>query len=341
MSRTSSSRLAVFVSAVLAVLLLSSASTSAETQHVVKEGDTLGGIALRYGIGVEALQAWNRIFDPNTIIEGSTVRIPDSATNAAPQGQVTTVYVVQPGDTLGSVASRFGVDVAALASRNGISNVNLIRDGRSLTIPNGGSGGGTASAAPAPTAATSYTVQVGDTLSSIAARFGTSVSAIASANGISNLDLVRIGSTLSVTAGSSNGASTAPAATGGGVSSLVDQWAAHYGVPADLLKALTWFESGWNNRLISSTGAIGIGQLMPATVDFVSDVLIGLPLDPHNSNDNVRMSARFLSYLLNATGDPRLALGAYYQGLGSLQRRGIYQSSIFYVDGILALRSRF
>lgn len=122
---------------------------------------------------------------------------------------------------------------------------------------------------------------------------------------------------------------------------MIDHWAAHYGVPADLMKALTWFESGWNNSLVSSTGAIGIGQLMPDTVRFVSDILIGIPLDPNSPNDNVRMSARFLAYLLNATGEPRLALGAYYQGLASLRRNGIFKSSVFYVEGILALRSRF
>lgn len=339
MNRFSSSRAAVVTLALLAVLLLTPAPAGADVEHVVKGGETLGGIASRYGIPVEALQAWNRILDVNTIIEGETINIPDSATNpsgagaSSAEGRVTTVYVVQPGETLTAIAGRFGVSVSELASLNEIGNVNVIRDGASLTIPQGAPAAATA----APTATTTYKVQPGDTLSSIAARFGTSVSAIAAANGISNLDLVRIGSSLSI-AGASSGGASAPS---GGTEALLDQWAAHYGVPADLLKALTWFESGWNNRLISSSDAIGIGQLIPATVDFVSDVLIGVPLDPHNPNDNIRMSARFLAYLLSETGDSRLALGAYYQGLASLRRHGIFQSSVFYVDGILALRSRF
>ena len=338
MTRISSSRAAALLLAVLLVVLVAPATAGADANHVVKSGETLGGIAARYGVGLQALQAWNRLADPNTIIEGATIKIPDSATNISGGGAtVTTVYVVQPGETLSSIANRFGVGITALAEINGITDLNLIRDGASLTVPQGGVQSN--SSASAPAAATTHRVQPGESLSSIAARYGTTVAAIVADNGISNADFVRIGSSLSVPAGSSGG--VAAAAPSGSVSGLIDQWAGHYGVPADLLKALTWFESGWNNTLISSTGAIGVGQLMPATVDFVSDVLIGLPLDPHNVNDNVRMSARFLSYLLSETGDARLALGAYYQGLASLRRNGIFQSSVFYVDGILALRSRF
>lgn len=338
MTRTSSSRLAAAALAVLAVLVLGPAPTAADSEHVIKSGETLGGIAQRYGIGVEALRAWNRIFDPDRIIEGASIRIPDSASGAGSQvagGTVTTVYVVQPGDTLSSVAARFGTSVSQLASVNAIADINLLRDGSSITIP----GGGADTAVSSPNATVSHTVRPGETLTTIAQRYGTTAAAVASSNGITNLDLVPVGAVLSVVAGAGGATGKAPA--GGSVSEMLGHWAAHYGVPADLLKALTWFESGWNNRLISSTGAIGVGQLMPDTVDFVSDVLIGIPLDPHNTNDNVRMSARFLSYLLDATGDPRLALGAYYQGLASLRRNGIFNSSAFYVDGILALRSRF
>jgi LysM repeat protein len=334
-TKISSSRAAALLLALLATLLLAPVPAGADTEHVVEQGETLGALAAHYGVAVEALQAWNRILDANTIIEGDTISIPDSAGRAATVGAaptVTTQYVVQAGETLSSIAGRFGVSVSSLAAANAISDVDLIRDGVPLTIPGGAS---------APTSTTIYVVQAGDSLSSIAARFGTSVAAVAAANAISNLDLVRIGSRITLPEGSGSGGASVSAAPGGGAEALIDQWAAHYGVPADLLKALTWFESGWNNRLTSSTGAIGIGQLMPDTVVFVSSVLIGLPLDPHNPGDNVRMSARFLSYLLDQTGEPRLAIAAYYQGLGSLRRHGIYNSSIFYVDGILALRSRF
>ena len=126
------------------------------------------------------------------------------------------------------------------------------------------------------------------------------------------------------------------------VEDRLEHWGQHYGVPIEFFKAVTWWESGWNNTLVSWAGAVGIGQLIPATVDFVSDVLIGIKLDPENPDDNIRMSARFLRYLLDETGNDRtLTLGAYYQGLRAVRTKGIYNSSVPYVTGILALQSKF
>jgi soluble lytic murein transglycosylase-like protein len=122
---------------------------------------------------------------------------------------------------------------------------------------------------------------------------------------------------------------------------VFDRWAAEYGVPPDLLKALAWFESGWNNELVSSAGAIGIGQVLPITGDFVSEVLIGAPIDLDVPEENVRAATRYLRYLLDEAGDVRLAIASYYQGLRATRAHGIYASSEFYVDGIMALRDRF
>src|SRR5207237_1813783 len=95
-----------------------------------------------------------------------------------------------------------------------------------------------------------------------------------------------------------------------------DYWARQYRVPADLLKGLAWYESGWQNGAVSSTGAVGVGQLMPFTSEFVANSLLKNPgLDPKKVDDNIRMSARFLRFLLDHTGGaPGLALAAYYQG---------------------------
>jgi soluble lytic murein transglycosylase-like protein len=121
-----------------------------------------------------------------------------------------------------------------------------------------------------------------------------------------------------------------------------DHWAATYGVPADLLKAMAWMESGWQNRVTSHTGAMGVGQLMPATVDFVCDQLLGVRLNPWDPDQNIRMSARFLRWLLDQTGgDQSRALAAYYQGLRSVRVRGVFTETIAYVQGIGALRPLF
>ena len=121
-----------------------------------------------------------------------------------------------------------------------------------------------------------------------------------------------------------------------------DRWAAEYGVPAALLKALAFMESGWQPNVVSPSGAVGIGQLLPATAAFVAAVLIGGPLDPFLPDDNIRMSARFLSHLLGLTGgDVSLALAGYYQGLTSVRRDGMKATTAAYVNVVLALEARF
>ena len=121
-------------------------------------------------------------------------------------------------------------------------------------------------------------------------------------------------------------------------------WAGVYGTPPDLLQALAWVESGWQVHVVSRTGAVGIGQLEPATVAFVSQVLFHLerPLDPHDPDANIRMSARFLRLLLDRhDGHADRALAAYYQGSRSVKRIGLLPETRHYVATVLAFRPFF
>ena len=105
-----------------------------------------------------------------------------------------TSYRVVAGDTLGGIAARFGTSVSALASANSIANPNLIFAGQVITVPGGGDVQDAASGS-------SYTVVPGDTLSGIAARFGTTVSALASANNIADPNFIYPGQVLRVGSG--------------------------------------------------------------------------------------------------------------------------------------------
>lgn len=105
-----------------------------------------------------------------------------------------TQYVVKPGDTLSRIANTYGVSVAAIAAANGITNVNLIYPNQVLIIPRGSTT--PPPTTPPPTGETRYTVKAGDTLYRIAANHGTTVNAIASANSISNPNLIRVGQVL-------------------------------------------------------------------------------------------------------------------------------------------------
>jgi len=111
-------------------------------------------------------------------------------------------------------------------------------------------------------------------------------------------------------------------------------WARVYGVPAGLLEALAWMESGWQQGVVSSTGAIGIGQIEPDTATFISADVLGLstPLDPHLTSANIRLSAAYLAWLLrSANWSVANALGGYYQGLASVLAHGPLLSTRRYV----------
>lgn len=341
---------------VAALVGLALAAPLAATTHTVRSGESLSGIARAHGVSVAELARANGITDPDRIYAGQRIVIGGGDGDAAPARTAPTAptvatYLVRRGDTLTAIAAEHGTSVAAIAQRNGITDIHRVYAGTTLRLPDGRTGGGRGGvAAPATTV---HVVRAGENLHGIARRYGTTAVEVASANGIRNPHLIRIGQRLRIPHRGGAAPAAGPAAEAFparlrahperlALVPIFDRWAAHYGVPHDLLKAMTYLESGWQNRVTSSTGAQGIGQLMPDTVRFVSRSLIGADLDPANPSDNIRMSARFLKYLLDENGgDVSMALASYYQGLAAVRRKGVYPQTQAYVAGVLALRSRF
>ena len=122
----------------------------------------------------------------NSWINKSDVEI-ISVSSAPIQSPATNTYTVRSGDTLFSIAAKFGTSYQTLASLNGISNPNLIYVGQVLRV-NGSANAGSVY----------YTVRAGDNLSSIASRYGTSYQSIASLNGLANPNLIYAGQTLKI-----------------------------------------------------------------------------------------------------------------------------------------------
>lgn len=154
-----------------------SAPADANGTYTVRSGDTLSGIAARFGTTYQQLAAINGIANPNVIHVGQVLRLSGSAPQAAPAPAAGGTYRVVAGDTLSGIAQRYGTNYQTLAAMNGISNPNLIRVGQVLKVPGGG--------AAAPQAKT-YTVKSGDTLSGIASKFGTSWQRLQQLNGIAD-----------------------------------------------------------------------------------------------------------------------------------------------------------
>ncbi len=163
--------------------------------YVVRSGDTLSEIALKFGTTVQELVELNQISNPNLIFPGQVLKI---ITNSTVNGQETRgtgsiVYTVQRGNTLSQIAQNYGVSVAHIVEINDIQNPNLIFPGEKLRITE--SNNQTLN----PVLQNNYyIVQRGDTLSGIALKFGVTVSYLVNLNGIRNPNLIYTGQILKI-----------------------------------------------------------------------------------------------------------------------------------------------
>lgn len=114
-----------------------SAMAQGNCTYVIRPGDTLYAIAVRYHVSVQYLAAINGIPCPNCIFAGSVLRVP---CGGAPSGTICFHHMVQSGERLFRIAMRYGVSWQAIAAANHIPNPNLIFPGMWLAIPCGGAG---------------------------------------------------------------------------------------------------------------------------------------------------------------------------------------------------------
>lgn len=242
---------------------------NSQVVYVSAAGDTIAGIASRFGVSAAALASANGM-DVNTHLNGGEQLIIPTASGqanppasskpiappaqtvkdaAAPAHQTTTqpsstpakpaanqpttsspvqqpaaqtapalsngAYTVQTGDTLSGIADKYGVSIADLANANGITNLSQIYSGAKLTIPGkakpsaGSSAKVSASSPPADTqtvktapqttsAASKYSVQAGDNLSTIAAKYGVSVDTLVNANDLADANTIYEGQNLTI-----------------------------------------------------------------------------------------------------------------------------------------------
>jgi len=230
------------------------------------------------------------------------------------------VHVVKRGDTLEAIGRAYGVSVPALAAANGLRDPDRVLAGTALSIPGPGTAPGPAPArAAAPAPPVRRPPAPGALQERVVPMPATTLAAARSAPKI-----------------------VVPADRAG-LRVVFLRFARLAGVPGDLAMALAWQESGWQRAKVSSTNAVGVMQLMPDTVDFVSRQLLGTaPLNPFDPVANIRMGTRFVRYLLDSHGgDVDRALASYYQGLRSVREHGPLDETDRFVANVKALRGRF
>jgi LysM repeat protein len=169
--------ISLLVTSLAGVTGASAASYSCGATYTVVSGDTLRKIADRCGTTVYALRRANPYIGSGDLIYPDQLLLLPGALMSGNNGYST--YIVMRGDTLKSLAVRFGTTIDVLVSLNReITNINVIYEGQRLVVPTGGSVPPT----PPPASGQTYTVQRGDTLRIIAARYNTTVDAILKAN---------------------------------------------------------------------------------------------------------------------------------------------------------------
>lgn len=288
--------------------LLAGVALAADPMVVVQRGDTLSGISKRQGVPISDIVALNGLADPNRIYVGQRLRLmAPSPVASAPVGPAApavapaptaAVHTVARGESLWTIARRYGVSVSSIVAANGISNPSRIYGGQQLTIP----GGAPATPTPAPVAPAP-----------------SAPSAPAMPPSMTRLVAER-----------------------NAMRQLIAAEAQRFGVPPAFALAVAWQESGWRQEVVSSAGAVGVMQLMPATGAWVAEAMLGTPVDINDTTHNVRAGVRLLAhYLQRYQGDRDLVLAAYYQGQYATDRHGIYGVTRPYIASIRVLEVLF
>lgn len=153
--------------------------------YKVKSGDTLSAIASRAGTTVKTLQSLNGINNPDLIKVGQALKLKGSAKKAPGS---TKTHTIKSGDTLSSIAKKYGTTVKNLQNLNSISNPNKIYAGQKIKVTG-----------DAKTSSTKHhTVKSGDTVSGLAKKYGSSQADIKKWNNIKDVNKIYVGQKLRV-----------------------------------------------------------------------------------------------------------------------------------------------
>ncbi len=192
------------------------AALTPPNEYVVVDGDTVSGVAERFGLATAEVLAFNGLGWSSLIFPGQRLALPggvpaEAAAPAPTAAPEITKHVVVEGDTVSAIAAAYGLDLASVLSANGLAASSLIFPGEAIVLPLPGAPAPPTqpaepipppvqAPAPTPTDGSSHVVVAGDTLSGIASAYGVTVAELDAANGLGGSTLIVPGQVLTLRA---------------------------------------------------------------------------------------------------------------------------------------------
>lgn len=201
---------------------------------------------------------------------------------------------------------------------------------------------------------TTYVVKPGDTATGLATRFHAWTAELISHNHLGRSAALKVGQRLEIPVVTERSAGSDKPRTGSGsahskaltadpsrewVRVVITRVARRHGVDPQLALAVSWQEAGWQMHHVSSAGAVGAMQVLPSTARWMEGYA-DRDLRLRKLRDNATAGVLLLGVLHDHTRTRRQQVAAYYQGLGAVQRHGVYDVSRPYVDNVLAIKKR-
>lgn len=204
-------------------------------------------------------------------------------------------------------------------------------------------GDGSPGVVVAQTRFVAYRVVRGDTLSLIGREFGVDWRELAQINELPDPDVIGVGQIIQIPVVDELAAIPTIIESDpdkAALTALFDQFAEQYAVPAELLKAVGWARTQWDNT-VTRADSFGIG-LLTADLYAVAADLVGSELDGTEPSGAIEAMAAYLGSLLSATqGDTAAALAAYHEGLESQRDIDWNEDTIEFISAVFELRPIF
>ena len=292
------------------------AESAAPAEYTIQPGDTVSGIAARFGLDPAQILRLNNLQPDSLIFAGKTLRLSSAGDAGAPAATAAaaTGYTVKAGDTLSAIAAAHGVSLDSVLAANGLTLTSIIQPGQVLSLDGAGTVTtlGTASEQAAPA----------DLVPSTFLHYTYPDHVVADANANKHaLNAMQVPDRAQMR-------------------QIIADTAVSMGVDPALALGHAFQESGFDMRAVSPANAIGAMQVIPSSGEWASD-LVGRQLNLLDPYDNATAGVAIIRSLIRTSDSLETAVASYYQGQYSVTTQGMFPDTRQYVANVLAHRASF